>query len=199
MTTTTIFTNIDSPIGSLLLYSRGRGLAGVVMEQQRYAATPDGTWIEDHAFFTEAHRQIDEYFAGTRTAFDLELDPQGTPFQLRVWEALRAIPIGETVSYAELAARIGMPKGPRAVGHANARNPHAVVVPCHRVIGANGSLTGYAGGEDRKRWLLDHERRVNTRRVSAGSSSWGTTGPGAKIRSSIAGNFTTSSPPTLGT
>jgi methylated-DNA-[protein]-cysteine S-methyltransferase len=193
---TTYFTWIPSPIGSLLLYSRGRGLAGSLMEKQRYAPAIEASWVEDAAPFTDAKRQLGEYFAGERLVFDLDLDPVGTPFQLRVWEALRAIPLGATATYAELARSIGLPSGPRAVGHANARNPHAIIVPCHRVIGADGSLTGYAGGEERKRWLLDHERRVNTLRVSPGSSSCSTSGPGAKTRSSIGGNRTTSAPAT---
>jgi methylated-DNA-[protein]-cysteine S-methyltransferase len=190
------FTRVASPIGSLLLFSRGGGLAGASMEAQTYAPSPDGAWVEDAPRFTDVRRQLDEYFVGARTAFDLDLDPRGTPFQLRVWQALRAIPYGETVSYAELARSVGLPTGARAVGHANARNPHAVIVPCHRVIGADGSLTGYAGGEARKRWLLDHERRVKTLRVSPGSSSCSTSGPGANSRSSIGGNLTTSPPAT---
>ncbi|HEX2088219.1 MAG TPA: methylated-DNA--[protein]-cysteine S-methyltransferase [Solirubrobacteraceae bacterium] len=104
--------------------------------------------------------QLDAYFAGERTAFGLPLAPAGTAFQRRVWEALREIPYGETISYRELAARAGNPAACRAAGHANGRNPIAIVVPCHRVVGADGRLTGYGGGLERKAWLLAHERRV---------------------------------------
>ncbi|HEU4887505.1 MAG TPA: methylated-DNA--[protein]-cysteine S-methyltransferase [Thermoanaerobaculia bacterium] len=104
-------------------------------------------------------RQINEYFAGKRQAFELELAPRGTAFQLAVWNALREIPYGDTISYAELARRIGKPAAVRAVGAANGANPIPVIIPCHRVIGSNGSLTGYGGGIERKQWLLAHEGR----------------------------------------
>ncbi|MCA8974064.1 MAG: methylated-DNA--[protein]-cysteine S-methyltransferase [Planctomycetes bacterium] len=107
-----------------------------------------------------ARRQLAEYFAGRRREFELPLAPRGTPFQLEVWAALRTIPFGSTCSYADIAARIGRPNAVRAVGAANGRNPIAIIVPCHRVIGRDGSLTGYAGGLDRKRRLLQHERTV---------------------------------------
>jgi methylated-DNA-[protein]-cysteine S-methyltransferase len=107
-----------------------------------------------------AARELDEYLAGTRRSFDLPLAPRGTPFQRAVWEALTAIPYGTTATYAQLATAVGRPAAVRAVGQANGRNPIAVVVPCHRVVGADGSLTGYAGGTDRKAALLDLERRV---------------------------------------
>jgi methylated-DNA-[protein]-cysteine S-methyltransferase len=107
-----------------------------------------------------ARAQLDAYFAGEITSFDLPLSPRGTPFQQRVWAALRDIPFGETTSYGELARRIGDPKAVRAVGAANGRNPLPLVVPCHRVIGADGSLVGFGGGMDRKRWLLQHEGAV---------------------------------------
>ena len=109
----------------------------------------------------EAFRQLDEYFAGTRRVFDLPLKPAGTPFQLRVWEALRRIPYGKTASYGEIAAAVGCPKGPRAVGMANNRNPIAIFIPCHRVIGANGKLVGYASGIGIKRKLLDLEAGIH--------------------------------------
>ena len=110
------------------------------------------------ACLTEAARQFDEYFAGERVSFDLPLDPVGTPFQLAVWEVLRTIPFGETISYGEQARRLGDRRKARAVGAANGRNPLAIIVPCHRVIGADGSLVGFASGLDAKRWLLAHER-----------------------------------------
>jgi methylated-DNA-[protein]-cysteine S-methyltransferase len=104
--------------------------------------------------------QLEQYFAGDRTEFDLDLELDGTPFERRVWEEVRAIPYGETATYAEIAERIGSPKACRAVGRANGRNPIAVIVPCHRVIGSDGTLTGYAGGIELKRTLLDLERRA---------------------------------------
>ena len=154
------FTTAPSPIGSLLLVACGDALSGVYMED--HARGPDDRtgWVRDEARFANARAQLAEYFAGTRTLFDLPLAPVGTPFQQRVWVLLRAIPFGETRTYGELAGRLGAPKSARAVGHSNARNPLSIVVPCHRVIGASGALTGYAGGEARKRWLLDWEQSV---------------------------------------
>ena len=165
----TYFSNLVTPIGSLLLVSRGpdESLTGIYMQDQISAPLRDQGWIEDDARFVAARSQLAGYFAGSRTSFDLSLAPIGTPFQQRVWSALAAIPFGETVSYVELARRIGMPKGSRAVGHANARNPISIVVPCHRVIGSDGSLTGYAGGAERKRWLLDWEAQVTRRPTNA--------------------------------
>jgi methylated-DNA-[protein]-cysteine S-methyltransferase len=116
----------------------------------------------DPPAFAEAEAQLRSYFAGERTTFDLPLAPRGTPFQLRVWEALREIPYGETATYGELAAAVGKPSAVRAVGAANGSNPIAVIVPCHRVIGADGTLTGYGGGLERKRILLDLEAGVTT-------------------------------------
>ena len=119
----------------------------------------------------EARDQLRAWFAGRRTTFDLPLRPRGTPFQLSVWRALGEIPYGETSSYRELAVAVGQPSAARAVGAANARNPLSIVVPCHRVIGARGELTGYAGGVERKRWLLEHERAVaSSRRLSSRSA-----------------------------
>jgi methylated-DNA-[protein]-cysteine S-methyltransferase len=154
----TYFSVTSSPIGRLLFVARGDALAGLYMEKHSGAPLDDAAWIQDESRFTAARTQLAEYFAGTRTSFDLPLALVGTPFQRRVWNALLAIPFGETISYGELARRVGSPKAARAVGHSNARNPVSIVVPCHRVIGANGALTGYGGGEERKRWLLDWER-----------------------------------------
>jgi methylated-DNA-[protein]-cysteine S-methyltransferase len=153
------FTSIDSPIGPLLLTSDGAALTGLHMSDSSHPPRRDADWIESprHAPFGEARRQLGEYFAGARREFDLPLAAQGTPFQRKVWQALRQIRYGETQSYGEVAARIRNPAASRAVGLANGRNPIAVVVPCHRVIGANGSLTGFGGGLARKRWLLEHE------------------------------------------
>jgi methylated-DNA-[protein]-cysteine S-methyltransferase len=117
-------------------------------------------WVRDDAPFAAAHAQLDEYFAGDRTEFDLPLHPSGTPFQLKVWDALRTIPYGEVRSYGEIAEQIGKPGAARAVGLANGRNPISIIVPCHRVIGASGALTGYGGGLERKQALLDLESRT---------------------------------------
>jgi methylated-DNA-[protein]-cysteine S-methyltransferase len=158
--TATFFSTLETPIGRLLLVARSGGhLSGLYMEDHARGPLQDAGWIQDEALFAEARRQVRAYFDGARTSFDLPLSFGGTPFQRRVWEALRGIPFGETITYAELARRVGAPNGSRAVGGANARNPISIVVPCHRVVGSDGSLTGYAGGEARKRWLLDLERR----------------------------------------
>ena len=153
---TTYWTTTDSPVGPLLLTSDGRALTRVLFD-----ADPDPDWSAQPCdLLDRAVEQLREYFAGERTEFDLPLAPDGTPFQRRVWEALRTIPYAETISYRQLATRVGNPSASRAVGLANGRNPISLVVPCHRVIGADGSLTGYGGGLDRKRTLLDLERRV---------------------------------------
>jgi methylated-DNA-[protein]-cysteine S-methyltransferase len=150
------FHTIDSPIGELLLTGDGRALTGLHM--QPFDIHPQ--WRRDPAAFADAEAQLHAYFEGRLEDFDLPLAPRGTEFQLRVWEALRAIPYGETTSYGELAAAIGSPGASRAVGAANGRNPIAVIVPCHRVIGASGMLTGYGGGLERKRILLELEQGV---------------------------------------
>ncbi len=149
---------VESPIGPLTLVGDGEALSGLYMELHTPAARPvPSQSIRDDRAFATARTQLAEYFAGERTAFDLPLRLTGTPFQLEVWSALQAVPYGETVSYGELARRIGQPAAVRAVGLANGRNPVSIVVPCHRVIGSNGSLTGYGGGLDRKRHLLGLE------------------------------------------
>jgi len=147
----------DSPLGPILLAASGRGLAGAwFTEGQR--DTPDSAgWATapDHPALRRAAAQLADYFSGRRQHFDLPLDlTQGTVFQQAVWQALLAIPFGQTTSYGELARRIGRPKAVRALGAAVGRNPVSIIVPCHRVIGADGSLTGYAGGLDRKTALL---------------------------------------------
>ena len=155
----TFFSTLDTPIGRLLFVARQPGsLSGIYMEDHAGAPLHDAAWVQDEARFADARRQLAEYFAGRRTAFDVPLSAEGTPFQRRVWDALIAIPFGETITYGELARRVGVANGSRAVGGANAKNPLSIVVPCHRVIGSDGSLTGYAGGESRKRWLIDFER-----------------------------------------
>jgi len=152
-------TTKTSPVGDLLLTSDGTAITGVYFAP--HDNLPLDLWVDEpDAVLTDAVAQLDAYFAGERTDFDLDLRPTGTEFQLRVWQALRDIPYGETISYGELARRVGNPSASRAVGLANGRNPISIVVPCHRVIGADGSLTGYGGGMDRKRLLLDLERRT---------------------------------------
>jgi len=152
----TYWTTLDSPIDSLLLVGDDSGLRSLWMAPH----TPPTGARYDPAALADVAAQLAEYFAGERLAFDLPLAPAGTPFQLKVWMALRDIPYGRTTTYGELAAEIGQPTASRAVGLANGRNPLAVIVPCHRVIGRDGTLTGFGGGLDRKRWLLEHESRV---------------------------------------
>ena len=149
-----VHTIVDSPIGALTLVAEDGALVGLHMDRQRHAPDPLTHGAADPAVFGELTAQLDAYFAGGLTEFDVPVRLHGTAFQRRVWERLRDIPYGETISYGELAARVGSPGAARAVGLANGRNPVAIVVPCHRVIGADGSLTGYGGGIDRKRWLL---------------------------------------------
>ena len=158
MTGTTYWSTVESPIGPLLLTADDDGITGVHMDGGAHGPShPRADWVEDAPRFAEACRQLEEYFAGDRTDFDLPLKPLGTPFQQEVWAALQTIPYGEVRSYGEIAAQIGRPSASRAVGLANGRNPIAVIVPCHRVIGASGLLTGYGGGLHRKRLLLDLE------------------------------------------
>jgi methylated-DNA-[protein]-cysteine S-methyltransferase len=152
------FTIVDSPIGELLLTGDDKRLTGLLMTESGDHRAVSAARTRRDDVFAGAATQLDEYFAGERENFDLRLDPSGTPFQLKVWSALREIPFGETRSYGQIAATIGQPKAARAVGTANNRNPIAVIVPCHRVIGTNGALVGYAGGLDRKRLLLSLER-----------------------------------------
>ncbi|PSL54103.1 methylated-DNA-[protein]-cysteine S-methyltransferase [Saccharothrix carnea] len=151
-------TTVDSPVGPLTLVAHDEVLSGLYMTEQRYRPADDTFGPEDPSPFGDVITQLAEYFAGTRTDFDLPLDPIGTPFQRTVWRALAEIPYGETVTYGELAQRLGRPSAARAVGLANGRNPIAIILPCHRVVGANGDLTGYGGGLARKRRLLDLER-----------------------------------------
>jgi methylated-DNA-[protein]-cysteine S-methyltransferase len=155
--TSTLTTTIDSPIGPLTLTASDGQLTGLSMHEQRHAPAVSDDWIRDDDWFAPVTEQVDAYFAGDLTEFDIPLRMAGTEFQRRVWEGLREIPYGTTISYGELAGRVGRPGASRAVGLANGRNPIAIVVPCHRVIGADGQLTGYGGGIDRKIWLLDLE------------------------------------------
>jgi methylated-DNA-[protein]-cysteine S-methyltransferase len=155
--TTTITRTVPSPLGDLLLVGDGETLCGLYLTDHPYVAGA----VEDGDAFPEVVSQLEEFFAGKRTAFELPLELAGTDFQRRVWEVLRHIPYGETVSYGEVAQLAGYPGSARAVGSAIGRNPVVIVVPCHRVIGSDGSLTGYGGGLDRKVSLLDLERSVS--------------------------------------
>ncbi|MDV3127957.1 methylated-DNA--[protein]-cysteine S-methyltransferase [Mycobacterium sp. 21AC1] len=148
---------VESPVGPLTLAGREDRLMHLRMVDQTYEPSRSG-WNPDEDAFPEAVEQLAEYFAGERTVFELELEMVGTPFQRRVWTALQSIPYGETCTYGDIAREIGSPGAFRAVGLANGHNPIGIIVPCHRVIGSNGSLTGYGGGLERKRALLDLEK-----------------------------------------
>ena len=153
------YRRIPTPLGALFATAAGGALTGLYYEGGRHAPAISPQWIEDpHAPpLTECARQLADFFAGKRQCFDLPTAPQGTPFQLRVWKEIAAIPYGQTISYAELARRAGAPGSARAAGAATGRNPLSIIVPCHRVVGSTGSLTGYAGGLERKTRLLEIE------------------------------------------
>jgi methylated-DNA-[protein]-cysteine S-methyltransferase len=157
-------TTVDSPIGTITLVAED----GILVEVHLPNETPPAGQAEDappgeDSVLGQASTQLREYFAGERFEFDVPLAPRGTPFQLAAWQALRTIPYGETISYGEQARRLGDRNLARAVGAANGRNPLPIIVPCHRVVGANGHLTGFGGGIECKAWLLDHERAVRQR------------------------------------
>ncbi|MDT7729084.1 MAG: methylated-DNA-[protein]-cysteine S-methyltransferase [Actinomycetota bacterium] len=160
MNTLRTHTVIDSPIGPLTTVATNGVLSGLYMVRQRHLPAEEsfGERDSDAEVFAETEQQLKEYFAGQRRDFDLPVVFHGTPFQQRVWTALQEIPYGETVSYGRLADELGQPTAARAVGLANGKNPISVIVPCHRVVGSNGDLTGYGGGLERKRYLLDFER-----------------------------------------
>jgi methylated-DNA-[protein]-cysteine S-methyltransferase len=149
----------ETPIGPLLLAADAEGLAHVGLPHARHPVQPPPEWTRNAARLAAASRQFAAYFAGDLHAFELPLHAHGTPFQQAVWRGLTTIPYATTISYGELARRIRRPHAVRAVGAANGANPLAIIVPCHRVIGSNGTLTGYGGGLPAKQWLLDHERR----------------------------------------
>ena len=151
------YSYLESPIGPLLLSGGRDALKGLHFSTGKKARGADEAWERSEAPFLRVKKQLKEYFAGERKRFDLELEPEGTAFQLSVWAALLEIPYGETRSYLDIAEGIGNPKAVRAVGSANGNNPIALIIPCHRVIGSNGQLTGFGGGLDAKRYLLDHE------------------------------------------
>ncbi|MBV9089634.1 MAG: methylated-DNA--[protein]-cysteine S-methyltransferase [Mycobacteriaceae bacterium] len=166
--TTTHFRTVDSPVGPLTLAGHGDTLTNLRMVDQAHEPSRLG-WEPDDAAFPDAVEQLTAYFAGERTTFELELELAGTQFQRRVWAALQTIPYGETRSYRDIAEQVGAPTAFRAVGLANGRNPIGIIVPCHRVIGAGGSLTGYGGGLDRKRLLLGLEKSRALEKTSATS------------------------------
>ena len=159
----TTFAGFPSPIGELVLTASDTALKGVFFPIRRNRSAPEAGWVEDDgrgpagALLARVRRQLTEYFEATRTSFDLPLDAAGSAFERRVWDLLRTVPYGATTSYGELARRLGDPRATRPVGAANGKNPIPIIVPCHRVVGARGELTGFGGGLDRKRWLLEHE------------------------------------------
>jgi methylated-DNA-[protein]-cysteine S-methyltransferase len=171
---TIVFDMVPSPVGDLLVTAEDAGLTGIWFPregagpQEEAALRAGAAHVADAPgraadIVRRARIELEEYFAGRRTTFTVPLAPRGTPFQQRVWAELRRIEFGGTISYAELARRLGSPSAVRAVGGANGRNPIPIVVPCHRVIGADGSLTGFGGGIERKRWLLSHEGALPAR------------------------------------
>ncbi len=162
----------ESPVGCLRLIAGERALVGVYFPDHHPAPSIEAEDQDDHPILEQAARELDEYFCGRRREFTTPLSLEhGTHFQRSVWSALEAIPFGSTRSYAELARAIGRTRAVRAVGAANGRNPISILVPCHRVVGADGSLTGYAGGTNAKRWLLTHERSTTRSRSQPGSRS----------------------------
>ena len=172
-----LFTRVASPVGELLLAGAGDGdgdteaLSALWIDGQRWAPAIGADWCESGEAFGSARRQLREYFAGERTTFDLPLRFTGTPFQNAVWSALSAIPFGETRTYGAIATGLGRPRAARAVGAANGQNPFCIVVPCHRLLGADGGLVDYAAGLEVKRRLLEHEAEVLTRRATASRRS----------------------------
>jgi methylated-DNA-[protein]-cysteine S-methyltransferase len=161
-----IHSYVDSPLGPLLLTGDGEALTGLYTDQHGRKPAELGHRADEE--FAEARTQLEEYFAGRRTSFDLPLKPGGTAFQQAAWQALREIPYGSTMTYREVAQEIGNPKAVRAVGSANSRNPISIIIPCHRVVGSDGKLVGYAGGFHAKRWLLDHELAAAGRLAATG-------------------------------
>jgi methylated-DNA-[protein]-cysteine S-methyltransferase len=155
------YTHMNSPVGPLLIAANADGLWLIEFEHPRHPESRKADWVQGNSsLLREARRQLDAYFAGRLRDFDLPLATRGTAFQRRVWQALREVPYGATRSYADIARQLGNPNATRAVGAANGRNPVPIVVPCHRVVGADGSLTGFGGGIDTKRFLLQLERAL---------------------------------------
>jgi len=159
MNNNTFYTKLSSPIGELLALSDGESLTGLYYENHRRGPIQTANLRRDVGPFQGLQAELAAYFAGELDTFSIQLAPRGTEFQREVWNELLRIPRGQTLTYGELAAKVGNPKAVRAAGAANARNPISIIIPCHRVIGANAALTGYAGGVERKQWLLRHEAR----------------------------------------
>ena len=157
---TSCYTYIDTPLGPVLVQGCEGFVTGLFLPGHKGRPGPGASWQQSDAPFAGVRAQLAEYFAGARQQFDVPLRLGGTPFQQRVWRELLRVPFGGTITYAALAKRVGKPAGARAVGQANGRNPVSIIVPCHRVVGAGGKLTGYAGGTDKKQWLLTWERRA---------------------------------------
>jgi len=156
------YDTFEGPQGSMLLVANDRGLAGVYFDRQKHHPKRQADWKKDphHRVLRQAKRELAEYFAGKRKRFEVALSPNGTPFQRSVWRAISTVGFGETITYGELARRAGHPGSARAAGAATGRNPIGIIVPCHRIVGSNGSLTGYAGGLAKKRALLELEARA---------------------------------------
>jgi methylated-DNA-[protein]-cysteine S-methyltransferase len=152
------YTLVDSPLGDIVIFGNDGTVSGLEFADSARATRPEPELARDDAAFGKVAEQLQAYFAGELTHFDVQIETGGTPFQRRVWQALLGIPYGATTTYGKLAAELGDPRAMRAVGLANGRNPISIIVPCHRVVGADGSLTGYGGGLPRKQWLLAHER-----------------------------------------
>ncbi|HEV3130958.1 MAG TPA: methylated-DNA--[protein]-cysteine S-methyltransferase [Acidimicrobiales bacterium] len=169
-----VYCHSDTPLGVVLLTSSDGALSGLYFTDRRHSPRLDPSWTHDSAPFAEVRRQLDEYFEGRRTSFDQPLALRGSRFDRAVWTSLQSIPHGMTVSYGQIARRIGQPQAARAVGAANGRNPVSVIVPCHRVIGSDGKLGGYGWGVERKAWLLEHERAMSDgqTRFIAGPAGW---------------------------
>jgi methylated-DNA-[protein]-cysteine S-methyltransferase len=168
--TATRYRITESPVGFLTIAGDGEAVTALRMEDQAHPPAGTEAWVRDDRAYPDVVEQLDEYFAGARTEFDVTLRLEGTEFQRRVWAGLLEIPYGETSSYGELATRIGQPRASRAVGLANGRNPVGIIVPCHRVVGSTGALTGYGGGLHRKRALLDLEHSYRQPRLADFSS-----------------------------
>lgn len=162
------FDELKTPIGTLQVACDDSGLRYVLFENKKYDAPNREDWKPDKSITKEARQQLLQYFAGERETFDLQLNPSGTEFQMQTWNMLAKIPFGETWSYSQLANKMGSPKAVRAVGAANGRNPIPIILPCHRVIGSNGTLTGFGGGLPTKQWLLEHEGIKNVAQASLG-------------------------------
>ena len=158
----TVYGFTSTPIGKVLLVGVRSALTGLYMADHAHTPPAAESWVPDRGELDNVRRQLDEYFSGARSGFDIITRPAGTPFQRAVWSMLEAIPYGATVTYGEIAGRLRRPSAARAVGAANGQNPISIVIPCHRVIGAGGDLTGYGWGLERKAWLLRHERERAT-------------------------------------